>query len=203
MISFLLPGTGGGLVAKPCPTLCNAMDCSLPEQTPLSMIFSRQEHWSGLPFPPPGDLPNPGIKSGSPALAGGFFTAEPTWEAYSKNSSQILWVKLLSNPSRPTLSIHSLFSHSVLWVKGPRNESMLDKNYSIPWWTSKDRKNYFKAPKASHPLTTFSQLSPSELTSAGVRDLNQGIVEGIHGKREPALSRGWKTGSILQVLTEI
>ena len=40
---------------------------------PLSMGFSRQEHWSGLPFPSPGDLPDPGIKPRSPALAGGFF----------------------------------------------------------------------------------------------------------------------------------
>jgi len=43
------------------------------------MGFSRQEHWSGLPFLPPGDLPDPGIKppfSASPALAGGFFTTE-------------------------------------------------------------------------------------------------------------------------------
>ena len=37
-------------------------------QAPLSMGFSRQEHWSGLPFPSPGDLPNPGVKPGSPAL---------------------------------------------------------------------------------------------------------------------------------------
>ena len=45
--------------------------------SPLSMEFPRQEHWSGLPFPPQGDLPDPGIKPatlGSPALAGGFFT---------------------------------------------------------------------------------------------------------------------------------
>ena len=43
------------------------------------MVFSRQEYWSGLPFPTPGDLPDPGIKPGSPvlsALAGGFFTTE-------------------------------------------------------------------------------------------------------------------------------
>ena len=46
-------------------------------QTPLSMRFPRQEHWSGLPFSPPGDLPNPGIKSASPELAGWFFTSEP------------------------------------------------------------------------------------------------------------------------------
>ena len=37
-------------------------------QAPLNMEFSRQEYWSGLPFPSPGDLPNPGIKPGSPAL---------------------------------------------------------------------------------------------------------------------------------------
>ena len=45
-------------------------------QALLSMGFSRQEYWSGLPFPPPGDLPNPGIKPMSPALAGRFFTTE-------------------------------------------------------------------------------------------------------------------------------
>jgi len=48
------------------------------------MGFSRQESWSGLPFPPPGDLPNPGIEPASfisPALAGGFFTTGTTWEA--------------------------------------------------------------------------------------------------------------------------
>ena len=46
-------------------------------QAPLLMEFSGQEHWSGLPFPSPGDLPNPGIKPASPVLAGGFFTTEP------------------------------------------------------------------------------------------------------------------------------
>ena len=47
-------------------------------QVPLAMGFSRQEYWSGLPCPPPGDRPNPGIKPASPALAGGFFTTEPS-----------------------------------------------------------------------------------------------------------------------------
>ena len=46
-------------------------------QASLSMGFSRQEYWSGLPFSSPGDLPEPGIEPTSPALAGGFFTAEP------------------------------------------------------------------------------------------------------------------------------
>ena len=46
-------------------------------QAPLSMEFFRQEYWSGLPFPSPGDLPDPGIEPMSPVLAGGFFTTEP------------------------------------------------------------------------------------------------------------------------------
>ena len=53
-------------------------------QAPLPMGFSRQEYWSGLPFPSPGDLPDPGIEPASlssSALAGMFFTTSTTWEA--------------------------------------------------------------------------------------------------------------------------
>ena len=54
---------------------------TVAHQAPPSMGFSRQEYWSGLPFPSPGDLPDPGIEPGFPALAGGFFTVKATWEA--------------------------------------------------------------------------------------------------------------------------
>ena len=57
-----------------CSILCDPMDCSLPGC--LSRGFSRQEYWSGLPFPSLGDLPNPGIQPVSPALPGGSFTTE-------------------------------------------------------------------------------------------------------------------------------
>ena len=56
----------GGLVAKSCPTLVTPW--TVARQVPLPMEFSRQEYWSGLPFPSPGDLPNPGTEPGSPAL---------------------------------------------------------------------------------------------------------------------------------------
>ena len=59
--------------------LC-ATPWTVAHQAPLSMIFSRQEHWSGSSCPPPGDLPDPWIDPlslASPALAGGFFTTEP------------------------------------------------------------------------------------------------------------------------------
>ena len=57
---------------------------TVARQAPLSAVFSRQEYWSGLPFPTSGDLPDPGIKPeslASLALAGGFFTTSTTWEA--------------------------------------------------------------------------------------------------------------------------
>ena len=65
-----------------CPTLCKLMDVAC--QAALYMGFSRQEYWSGLPWPPPEDLPDPGIEPKSltsPALAGRFFTTSNTWEA--------------------------------------------------------------------------------------------------------------------------
>ena len=55
--------------------------------------FSRQEYWSGLPWPPPGDLPNPGIEStslSSPALTGGFFTTSLTWTECRKKLEAVV-----------------------------------------------------------------------------------------------------------------
>ena len=82
-------GSGGWhILEQPTQVMCmcvalvtsnslQPVDYSLP----LSMGFCRQEYWSGLPCPPPGDLPNPGIE---PMLAGGFFTTSTTWEAPTK-----------------------------------------------------------------------------------------------------------------------
>ena len=70
-------------------------------QASLSMEFSRQEYWSGLPFPPPGDLPNPGTEHTSlvsPALAGGFFTPEP--------------------PGKPRMILHHILIVILLKFKG-------------------------------------------------------------------------------------
>ena len=61
---------------------------TVAHQASLSMRFSRQANWRGLPFPPPGDLPDPGVNPkslASPALAGGLFTAKPQWKPYKSN----------------------------------------------------------------------------------------------------------------------
>ena len=69
-------------VAQSSPTLCDPMDCSY--QAPLSMGFSRQQYWSGLPFPSPGDVPNPGIEPGSPSLQTDTLPSEPPGKSLAK-----------------------------------------------------------------------------------------------------------------------
>ena len=68
-------GENGGFVIKSCPTLATAW--TIAHQAPLSMGFSRQEYWSGLPFPSPGDLSHSGIEPGSPALQADSLPTEP------------------------------------------------------------------------------------------------------------------------------
>ena len=68
-----------------------ATSWTVAHQTPLSMGFPRQEYWSGLPLPPPGDLPDPEIERASPALAGSLFTTVISGKAdilvyYTRNS---------------------------------------------------------------------------------------------------------------------
>ena len=65
----------GGLVAQSRPTL--VIPWTVAHQAPLSMGFFGQEYWSGLPFPSPGDLPEPGIEPGSPALQADSLPFEP------------------------------------------------------------------------------------------------------------------------------
>ena len=68
-------------------TLCNPTDCT--RQAPLCMGFPRQEYWSELPFPPPGDLPSARIEPAPPALASGFFTTESADNLQEYNHQQL------------------------------------------------------------------------------------------------------------------
>ena len=63
------------LVTQSCPTLCNPMDCSLPGSSVHGILQER--YWSGLPFPPPGEPPDQGIKLGSLALHADSLPSEP------------------------------------------------------------------------------------------------------------------------------
>ena len=79
-------GGGGGLVNKSCLTL--VIPWTVAYQAPLSMGFSRQASWSGLPFPSPEDLPDPGMEPGSPALQADVLLSEPPGKPGTGNPLQ-------------------------------------------------------------------------------------------------------------------
>ena len=74
------------LVAQSHPTLCNLTDC-VTHQAPQSMGFSRQEYWSRLPFPSPGDLPDTGIEPGSPELQADVLPSKPPGKTLDCNKT--------------------------------------------------------------------------------------------------------------------
>ena len=88
----MIIGFEGGLVTKSCPTLLTPWTAAC--QVPLSMEFSRQEYWSGLPFPSLGDLPDLGIEPRSPALQADSLPSEPSGKPsnhYMNDSKENCW----------------------------------------------------------------------------------------------------------------
>ena len=83
---------GVGLVTKSCPTLVTPWIITL--QAPLSIGLSRQEYWSGLPFASPGNLPDPGIEPGSPALQADSLPSEPLGKPKTKSGKTLLKLHL-------------------------------------------------------------------------------------------------------------
>ena len=101
---------------------------TVAHQAPLSMGFSRQEDWSGVPCPPPGDLPKAGIEPPpltSPALAGSFFTTSTTWEAHG--------VLTLNAKYSALLFIASIHSHN-LQPKTHYNCHFIDEEMEAYWF---------------------------------------------------------------------
>ena len=89
------------LVTQLCPTHCDPLDC-VPHHAPLSMGFSRQEYWSGLPFPSPRDLPHPGIEPGSPTLQANSLPTEAPGSLFKSedNCFRVLCRFLLHNEAK-------------------------------------------------------------------------------------------------------
>ena len=133
-------------------------------QSPLSMGFSQQEQWSELPFPPPGDLPNPRIKSMSSvssfALAGGFFTTEP--------------------PGNPSVQFSSV-AQSCPTLCDPKNHSMpgLPVHYQLPEFTQTHAHRVGDAIQPSHPLLRPSPPAPNP-------SQHQGLFQWVSSSHEVA-----------------
>ena len=112
-------------------------------QAPLSMEFSRQEYWSGLPFPSPGDLPNSGIESGSPELQADSLLSEPPGKDLSVQFSSVTQLC-------PTLC-------------DPMNCSMpgLPVHHQLPEFTQTNVHRVGDAIQPSHPLLSPSPPDPN------------------------------------------
>ena len=94
-------------------------------QAPLSMGFGfpRQEYWNGLPFPPPVDLPVPGIEHTTPALAHGFFTTEPPGKPFILviGGKKMLWKRMQGLNSSGSKDYHHLRHKEQLFARFPNS----------------------------------------------------------------------------------
>ena len=103
-------------------------------RAPLPMGFSRQEYWSRLPCPPPGDLPDPGIEPVSlmsPVLAGGFFTTSANWEAHMLGSHDCYVSWIFS--SSFSLVLDLVTTEGERWVSGKREEETFTYEDRLLW----------------------------------------------------------------------
>ena len=114
------------LVAKSCMALCDPMDCKPPGSSVMG--FFKQEYWGGLPFPSPGDLPNPGIEPTSPALAGRFFTPEPPGKPDHQKENEWRCREAVWNSQHADALVHSSLQRqeptNCVWL--PANRTHLE-----------------------------------------------------------------------------
>jgi len=104
---------------------------TVAHQAPLSVEFPRQEYWSGLPFPPPGDLPDPGIEPtspASPAWPGRFFITELPVEALCMKSSTKKIQGCCKSKSRESKGINLALNMGVLPIERPTPCKLLGSN---------------------------------------------------------------------------
>ena len=137
------------------------------------MEFSRQEYWSGLPFLPPGDLPNPGLESRSPALQADSLPSEPPVTVFDncnpKQLAYCLYPRSIINCWRKALTLDFLsvqFSsvpHSCPTLCDPKNRSTpgLPVHHQLPEFTQTHVHRVSDAVQPSHPLSSPSPPAPN------------------------------------------
>ena len=148
------------------------------------MGFSRQEYWSGLPCPPPGDLPNPGTEPTSlmsPALAGGFFTTSSTWEAHF-----MVWLGLnLKNKLSPRCDPGNVLTIDLtVYLQQIQEPAPCDLSRSILIKGKSDNLQFWPGRQDPVHALWLAQLCPTQLFPAGLR---AGLRPGIWG---PGVTQG-------------
>ena len=126
-------------------------------QSSLSMEFPRQEYWGGLPFPPLGDSPDPGIPPVFPTLAGGFFTTEPPGKSFNsihpwkKTCPKLLLISFFPGRAEQRDRIQNIAIRSLHKGRGgggkPRGTETQQETESQSWW---GRQVSFKTSRQGH-----------------------------------------------------
>ena len=114
-----------GLVAESCLTLCDPMDCSLPSSSVHGISQARVLKWVAISFSR--DLPNPGIKPVSPALAGRFFTTEPP----GKPGDSIIVKNMRNQNKLYTYYFFSLEKHLISHINNTKNKNSTNIHINI------------------------------------------------------------------------
>ena len=154
---------------------------TVARQAPLSMGFSREEYWSGLPCPSPGDLPNSGIEPMSlmsPALAGGFSATSATWEALVNQEDP----GCLGSNSASAASVQfSSVAQSCLTLCDRMNRSTpgLPVHHQLPEFTQTHVHRVSDAIQPSHPLSCTSPPAPNP-------SQHQSLFQWVNSSREVA-----------------
>ena len=124
------------LIARSCPTLCDPMDCS--PRVLLFMEFSRQDYWSGLPFPSPGDLPDPGIEDGSPKFRADSSPTEPQGKHWctlviSKGWSDLLYLANILTKEGSSILLNSFILQPVINKQLKLNSKISQRTFFCCW----------------------------------------------------------------------
>ena len=158
-----------------CPTLCNPMDVA--HQVSLSMGFSRKKYWSGLPFPPPEDLPDPGMQVSCVSCISRqvgflfvclFFTTSITWKALQISRGIAIKTIWLASPETDSLHFSLIYSwiqvkdkFALILVSPLKKKTKNSKSSSYLWFPRETRMR--KVPELEPPLPLFQVPSPTIL----------------------------------------
>ena len=174
---------------------------TVAHQAPLSMGFSSQEYWSSLPFPSPGDLPDPGIRPmslRSPELAGGFLTTSTTWKAQTLILFYILWASLVTQMVKnlPVMQKpQETQVRSLVW-EDPLEEEMVTHSsilaWRIPWTGEPGGLQSMGSQRVGHKWLSMHSMRQPDRVQEGGLTLDWWWEEEEEKGKQSLLEQHWK-----------
>ena len=164
------------LVTQSCPTLCELLSCSC--QGALSMEFSRQEYWSGLPFPSPGDFLSPGIKPGALELQVDALLSQLLWKHQTSDwletKGWLCWL-LINSPAMNQKNVHKLIVNPITPFPHLIFKTLKKKNFPTAIWEFSDFESWLHGLLAWCPVISTAFCSTATHISKWAQELFSSI----------------------------